>query len=548
MYVIKNALRSITRSKGRNVLIGIIVLVIALSSCLALSIREAANTAKEDAIADLNITASISFDRSSAMKDSKPSDDGEFDKSAMKEAMQGAMQGLTLDEYKTYATAKSVSDFYYSASVSVDGSDDLEAVSSNEEYETDSSDTSDTTETTDTSQSQMPNDNQAMPSDMQGGGDMGGGRMSFMGTQGDFTFVGYSSETAMTDFVSGVCSISDGAVFDEATDTQTCIISDELATYNNVSVGDVITFTNPNDEDETFDLTVVGIYTNTSSTTSQGGFMSFDASSDSANQVYMSYETLTALLDSLDSSSDEDTALTSQISATYVFASLDDYEAFDSQARELGLDDSYTISSVDVDSYEQSLVPLDNISKFATYFLIIILAIGAVILIVLNIFSIRERKYEIGVMTAIGMKKGKVASQFITEIFAVTLVAMLVGVIIATPISVPVTNALLENQISSQTEQTQQQEENFGRGDQGGDFASQPDSNDKGDATDKKDNGNSVGFGVQTEYVSKVTSATDFKVIVELFAIAIFLTLISSLIAVISIMRYNPLKILSERD
>jgi putative ABC transport system permease protein len=538
MYVIKNALRSISRSKGRNVLIGIIVLVIALSSCLALSIREAASTAKADAISDLTITASISFDRSSAMKDSKPSDDGDFDKSAMKEAMQGAMQGLDLDEYETYATAKSVSDFYYSASVSVDGSDDLEAVSSNEQYETDT-DSSDDTET-------KAENNQEMPSDMpSGGGSMDGGRMSFMGTQGDFTLVGYSSEKAMTDFVSGICTISDGEVFEESTDTQTCIISDELATYNNVSVGDTILFTNPNDEDETFELTVVGIYTNSSATTSQGGFMNFDASSDSANQVYVSYQTLTGLLDSLDSSSDDDTALTSQISATYVFASLTDYESFDSEARELGLDDSYTISSTDVDSYEQSLVPLENISKFATYFLIIILAIGAVILIVLNIFSIRERKYEIGVMTAIGMKKGKVASQFITEIFTVTIVAMLVGVIIAAPISVPVTNALLESQITSQTEQTQQQEENFGRGGQGDEALSKPDDN-----GDSKDKGDSKGFNISapTQYVSEVTSATDLTVIVELFAIAIFLTLISSLIAVISIMRYDPLKILSERD
>lgn len=34
-----------------------------------------------------------------------------------------------------------------------------------------------------------------------------------------------------------------------------------------------------------------------------------------------------------------------------------------------------------------------------------ILVIGAVILVVLNIFNVRERKYEIGVLTAMGMKK-----------------------------------------------------------------------------------------------------------------------------------------------
>lgn len=66
---------------------------------------------------------------------------------------------------------------------------------------------------------------------------------------------------------------------------------------------------------------------------------------------------------------------------------------------------------------ENSMTPLNTLSTMAGWFLIVILLIGAVILIVLNIFNVRERKYEIGVLTAMGMKKGKVALQFLTEIF-----------------------------------------------------------------------------------------------------------------------------------
>ena len=69
MYIIKNALRCISRSKGRNVLIRIIVLVIAVSSCIGLSIRQAANDAKQTALDNLSITATISFDRQSMMKE-----------------------------------------------------------------------------------------------------------------------------------------------------------------------------------------------------------------------------------------------------------------------------------------------------------------------------------------------------------------------------------------------------------------------------------------------------------------------------------------------
>ncbi|MGN1329450.1 MAG: ABC transporter permease [Eubacterium sp.] len=507
MFIFKNAFRSINRSKGRNILIGIIVVVIAFSTCVSLSIREAAKTAKTEAISNLSVTAAISYDRKSVMmKNMSDDESGTFDKSAMKEAIQGSQQGLSLEEYEKYANAESVSDFYYSGSVSVNGNDDLEAVNSNEEAATD----------------------EESPEQF---GKMNGGRGSFMGTQGDFTVVGYSNEKAMTDFVSGTNSISNGSIFEEATENNECIISDELAILNNISVGDTITLLNPNDEDESFDIKVVGTYTtNAEADTSS---MKFSASSDPANQIYMSYNALNKIISSLESSSNEDTALAVQTNATYCFEDVEGYEAFENQARELGLAEEYVISSADVEQYKQSLVPLDNLSKFATYFLIVVLAIGGIILVVLNIFNVRERKYEIGVMTAIGMKKHKVAAQFVTEIFTVTIIAMLVGVMIGTPTSVPVTNALLENQIEAQAEQTANQNESFGRG--GTDMQNPP-----------QQNNSLKGRGV--EYISEVNSATNINVILELFVIAILLTLISSLFAVVFIMRYNPLKILSERD
>ena len=67
MYIVKNALRCIGRSKGRNILIGIIALVIAISACLGLSIRQAAITAKTSALSPMKVTANISYDRGSMM-------------------------------------------------------------------------------------------------------------------------------------------------------------------------------------------------------------------------------------------------------------------------------------------------------------------------------------------------------------------------------------------------------------------------------------------------------------------------------------------------
>ena len=174
MYIIKNALRNITRSKGRNILIGCIALVIGLSACLALSIRQAAVSERESGLSNLNITASISMDRQSVMEELRqnPPEDSEDTRSSMKEKMSG-MKELSLDELKTYAKADSVKDFYYTQSASLNASS-IDAVS-----------TSSASSNADSQGNNMP---------MEGKG-MGG-----MQNQGDFTVTGYSSYAAMTAF------------------------------------------------------------------------------------------------------------------------------------------------------------------------------------------------------------------------------------------------------------------------------------------------------------------------------------------------------------
>ena len=57
MYILKNALRNVRRAKLRNILIGLIVLIIAISSCLGLSIRQAAVNARQTGPESLSVTA-----------------------------------------------------------------------------------------------------------------------------------------------------------------------------------------------------------------------------------------------------------------------------------------------------------------------------------------------------------------------------------------------------------------------------------------------------------------------------------------------------------
>ena len=559
MYIVKNALRSISRSKGRNILIGIIALVIAVSACLGLSIRQAAESAKKSTLEGLSVTATISYDRSSMMNDimsgardrsdgQNPSD-GQFDREQFRDLMGGA-SSLSLDEYEKYASAESVQDFYYTLTASFNGDGALQPVSDEDGEATE----------TDAEESGMPGFGGFGGMNFPGGG--GGGSSLF--SSSDFSVIGYSSDASMSAFKNGTASILEGgAMFDEGTEEAVCVISEELALYNDLSVGDTITLVNPSQESETYELTIVGLYTSTEN--NDFSRSAFGKSQDPANRIYMSAAALQKILDASDEASttitDEDTgrerdsAVAGSLSATYVFADTAAYEAFEEEVRALGLDESYTVSSSDLSAYEDSLTPLNTLSTMAGWFLLVILIIGAVILVVLNIFNVRERKYEVGVLTAMGMKKRKVAAQFVCEILVVTMVAIIIGAAIGAVNSVPVTNALLKNQVESQSSRQTQMDESFGRpgnfnfpgGMSGIDLDNLPDN-----LPDNAGGGRSSRFeqmfGSAADYITEVNSAMNLTVVVQMLGVGLLLTLVASMASVLFIMRYDPLKILANRD
>lgn len=564
MFIFKNALRCISRAKGRNILLGIIAFIVAVSCCIGLSIRQAAESTRKETAESLNVTATISFDRQAMMQEmggdrgqgGENNGRGGFNREQFAGAM-GGFSSLTVEEYETYASAESVKEFYYTLTASLNGSDSLLPVSNDTASTADESGTEDV--------SGFDNFAGGMGSGMQGGmpgGNMGGGMDRLMGMQSDFSVIGYSSDSAMVDFAAGISSITHGAMFDEGTGELNCVISQELATYNDITVGDTITFTNPNNEDETYDLYVVGIYKNSEANSSSFSMMGSTAA-DPANEIYMSSEALSALAELSEESAvtqiDENTgmefssAISTTVDATYVLGDVDAYYSFEEEVRELGLDDTYTVSSTDLTQYESSLLPLETLSTMAGWFLFVVLLIGAVVLVVLNIFNIRERKYEIGVLTAMGMKKFKVALQFLTEIFIVTLVAVIIGAVVGGTLSVPVSNALLKNQIDAQSSQSAQFEQNFGRPGMGGN-TDMPEGMEPPEDISQS-GGMKGGFdrifgeeGFATEYVTEINSAMNITVVLQLLLIAVLLTLIAGAASMLFIMHYDPLKILANRD
>lgn len=470
MYILKNAITSITRNKGRNLLIGLIIMVISVAVTVTLAINNTATSLIKDYKDKYQVEASITVNRENMMKDFNPND-RENSKNDMKDKFNLA-SSLTETDIKNYADSKYVKSYYYTSSVKVN-SNDLEKaeMSSNN----------------DMSERKKDEDDYS-----------------------SFEIKGYSSYDAMNEFISGSYKITDGEMFTDFT-SNNCLINSELATINNLKVGDTITFTD--DNNNTYQLVISAIYE--------------ENSSDSKSMFSSSANTIITSSNFINKMSNTNSELKLSVNPIFILTSKDVVDKFSSELTSKGLDENLMVTT-NLESIDESVSTISNVKTFAVTFLVITLIIGAAVLLIINMINIRERKYEIGVLRTIGMKKTKVCLQFILELLIVALASLLLGAGIGSFVSVPFSNKLLENEIATSKNENNNIRENFGK-------------NDK--FNDKKFNG-----VANVEAFDSINATVDVKVLLELLALGLSLTLISSISATVSIQKFSPLTILKERS
>jgi len=110
-------------------------------------------------------------------------------------------------------------------------------------------------------------------------------------------------------------------------------------------------------------------------------------------------------------------------------------------------------SSVDVissqDSSNQAIEPLQNIKTISFYSLVGALAAGAIIIFLVMVMIVRERRREIGVLKAIGASNIVVTGQFVSEALTLTLISSVLGVILGIVLSNPILKVLVSNSQST---------------------------------------------------------------------------------------------------
>ena len=537
MYIIKNAWISMSRNKARNILIAIIIAVISAACAITLSIRNSADKIVTAYESKYNVEATIGMDRNALMQ-SLRGGSGE-NKNSQEEMINkfNEIESVTVEEIKKYGDSKYVSNYYYVYETSMDAKDLEEA--------TDSLVKESTTTTTTTDQYTTQFGGNTPPGGRGKPGETSGGstttKKSTTTTKktekifnekaqnGAFSIKGYSSYEAMSDFVNGNYKIVDGEVSSDFT-SNGAVISEELATLNELKVGDTIIIINPNNEKLTYEIIVTGIYKENS-----------NEASDMRNMFSSSVNTIITNSTITEKIIEDDEELGITVTPTFILTGTEVVDKFSEEVKEKGLSEYYKVSN-NADTVEGATKSISNVKNFATTFLIITLIIGGVVLLVINMINIRERKYEIGVLRTIGMKKSNVICQFMFELLVVCIFGLLVGAGIGAVTSVNVANNLLANEIKNASDDMENINQNFGRG-----IGNKPNAPSDNHNFERKDKMNFNGI-VKIEQVDSIEAVVDFKVLLQLLAIGVSLTIFSSISSCIAIARFSPLTILKERS
>lgn len=494
MYIFKNAYLSIIRRIGRNILIAIVITIITIGSFVALAINNSGNELVESYKENNPLIVNFTLD---TMNLREASDEEKENYKA-----------LTKEDIEKYGDSSYVEGYYYSKETTL-SSEKIDAIDN----------------------SVLKFDDEEKNKNIPNRGGKG-----MIPSQGDFRFTSYSDFSYLEDFISGNKKIISGSMIEKDNKEKLIVISEELAKENDIEVGDKITFYLPSNEDTTFKLEVYGIYEETILEEENSSFMNM-TSMTSSNQIYTNMTTMDNILSKTEDEEEEKYRMMASngLTAKFYLTSQNDLEAFEEEVREKGLSDFYQVGTNE-EEILASLKPIQNLSDYSLSFLIVILIIGAVILTIINMINIRERKYEIGVLRAIGMKKSKVNLQILTETLMVAIIALFIGSLTGLFVSQPVTNQMLKNEIESYQQESMEKTQNFGSDK----FAGGPGG--------MRENMNQMveRYG-RVDYLNNLTITIDLGVIANLLGLSLILIACSSFVSVMYINRYDPNKILQNR-
>lgn len=491
-----------TKAKlGRTILLIIAFSAILIFVLSGLTINSAAKASIESAKKAAGATVSLSVNMENVIKKAQSSADtsSSTSTSSSTTGRHFAIDLPTISETtaQKIANLSGVKSYSFSYSASADASSGITKVS-------------------ESSSSSSSSSNSSFPGGGQGGGMMGQ-------SQEDFTIEGTNHLSADSNFTSAYKITSGRAIQASDQGTNHVVIEKTLASQNDLKVGS--TFTLEDSNDKTYKMTVVGIFTTSSSSTE-----------DSISYMNTMYTAL-SVANAMKATSGEIS------SASYSMTNPANASSFVKKANKLVNNSNFQVSKNDT-AYQNVKSSLNNVASFAKNIVLLVAIAGAIILALIIMLMVRERRFEIGVLMSLGETKIKIVAQFFAELFMV----MIVSVVIASAAGNVVGNVVGQQLLKQETTQTTSSNSNSGMQNgttQGGGQMQRPSGNGGGFAARA---GSAFGFG-QSRQQAKALEKLDIKIsaseILMLVAIAILITLVAVGLASIGILRLNPKQVLT---
>ena len=483
--MIKNALLSLKKNIGKTILLFVIIVVITNLVIAGLSIQSATKKSMDQIRSSLGNDVTLSVDFRNMMKNRKPSEAASNETS------------LTTTMADSLKDLKYVKNYNYQISTSAN-SNSISAVETASDNSNNQQDTN------------KPNDQPEQASN-----------------QVDFTISANTTMKYLDSFTNNNYKLTKGRLLTtKDQNTNNCVIETNLASDNDLSVGDTFTITTTvNDETITQELTIVGIYEIQS--TNEIGGAHFN---NPVNTIY----TDLSIGQTLTGSSENIT------SAIYYLDDPENAEAFVELAKKKS-DIDFDTFSLDANNrlYQQNASSLESMQSFAKMFVWIVVIAGSAILCLILALTIRNRYYEIGVLLSLGQSKVKIIAQQLIEVGLIAVVAFVISLGTGQLTSHYMGN-MLESSSSSNVMQMSQ------KGDQPNDNQNQSDSNQQKNNTQTKENflGNMMQGPSNQELDVSITGEN----VIQLAGVTAAICIVSIAVPAAYVLRLTPRQILSRKE
>ncbi|MCG0571202.1 ABC transporter permease [Lactiplantibacillus plantarum] len=346
---------------------------------------------------------------------------------------------------------------------------------------------------------------------------------------GDISITGVTNTSSVSTFESSSSKITKGrgiTASDEGTNN--VVIESELAKEDSLSVGDTIKLKATTGDKKTYTMKIVGIYKASSSASTQQG----PGSTDVSNSVYTSY----TFANTVKGSKYKNTA----DSVTFTISDPAKVSSVKTSGKQLINTSKYSLSTDD-SSYQTVKSSMNNVKSFADKIVWLVAIAGTIILALIVILMIRERRYEIGVLLSLGESRWKIVAQFFAEMVMV----LIVSVVLAGFGGKFVGNKLGDQLVSQQTTTATTTTSSTSQQGQPGGGGGAPSGNTGG----SKPSGNMPSGGGQTGNASATTDTNlDINVtvmdLVELGGFGLAIMFLSIMLASGGILRLQPKKVL----